>query len=75
MDGGDVRIVDGREHPCFAPKVGQAVRVRSHTLRQELQRNFAAELRILGPPHHAHPALADLGDEAVMLQYLTRFRH
>ena len=42
-----------------------------HRLGQHLQCNLAPELRVLGLPDHAHPALADLLDQAVVEQLLS----
>ena len=41
-------------------------RIGCHPLGKDLQRNLAAELRILGPPNDTHPTLADLLDQAVV---------
>ena len=40
---------------------------------QDLERDVALQLGVEGLPHHAHPALADLLDQAVMEQCLSGF--
>jgi hypothetical protein len=49
------------------------IRIPGTGLGHELQGNVAVEARVLGLPDDAHPALADLLDQAVVQQLLSGF--
>ena len=65
VQGGDVRVVEGGEHPCLALEAGEALGVQGEVLGQQFERYVAAELRVGGAPHLPHPALAELGGDLV----------
>ena len=51
----------------------QAMRIRRECLRKQLDGDLAIQIGIHRLPHHSHPALADLLDEAVVGQLLAGF--
>ena len=65
-DGGDVRMVERGEHARLAFESRHAFGVTGERLGQHLDRDVAAERGVGGPPHDAHPSLADLLDETVV---------
>ncbi len=66
VDRGDVRVVQRREQACLALEASHALRLGGDSLRQDLDRDVALELRVARPPHDAHPALTDLLGQAVV---------
>ncbi len=64
----DVGVVQGGEAAGLAPEARQPVRVTGHLRRQRLERHLPAELEVLGPVHHPHPAAPDLFDDPVVPQ-------
>ena len=73
MERHDVGMVQGGDGPRLTLETRAALRIGGHPLGQDLQRNLATELRVLGLPDHTHPALADLLDQAVVVQLLAGF--
>jgi hypothetical protein len=71
VEGGDVLVAEGCLEPGLALEAGQAIRVRGHLLRQQLERHLPAEALIAGAVHLAHAAVAEQGEHAVMAQRLT----
>ena len=55
----------------FAPETGQCLLVFGYFVGQELEGNKAAELHILSLVNDAHPAAAQLLDDAVVAQFKT----
>ena len=62
----DVGVVQRRSCARLAAKAFQGLRVLCDLVRQELERDEAAKIGIFGFEHHAHPAAAELTDDAVM---------
>jgi hypothetical protein len=71
-DGGDVGMVQRREKPGLAFEARHAVRIGGERPWQALDRHLAIKLGVRRLPHHPHAALADLCDEPVVQQILTR---
>ncbi len=71
VDRGDVRVVQRGEQLGLALEARQPVRVRGKILGQDLDRHLTVERGVQRPPHHAHPARAELLDETVVRQHLT----
>ncbi len=71
VDRGDVRMIQRRQHAGFALEALQTFAVGSELVGQQLDRDVAAETGVTGAPHHAHAALADLLDQAVVPQLLA----
>jgi hypothetical protein len=61
VDAADVRVVERRKHPRFAPEARDLLGVVCERLGQDLQRDVAIELRIARAVHLAQPTFADLG--------------
>src|SRR6267378_1583720 len=59
-------MVQRRSGSRLLHKALHSIRVSSNISGQNLQRNFAIKFRVLGQINLAHPACADLGDDAVM---------
>ena len=62
----DIRMVQRRGSARLALKSLERSRVGRHAQRHKFQRHLPPQLRILSAIHHAHPAAADLFDDAVM---------
>ncbi len=60
VDGGDVRVVQGREGPRFALEARQAFGVGGKRIGQNLDRDLAAERGVGAAPHLPHAAFTDL---------------
>ena len=71
VDGADVGVVQRRRGPRLAAESGQGLGIVGEVWRQELQRDEALQPRILGFVDHAHPAAAQLLDDAVVRERLT----
>ena len=56
---GDVRMIECREYLRFPSEPGEAVGIVDEALRQDLQRDVASELCVLGAIDLAHPARAE----------------
>ena len=66
VDRADIRMIQSGGRARFALKSLERVRIARGFFRQEFQRDEAAERGVLGFVHHAHPAAAELLDDAVM---------
>ena len=66
VNGADVRVIQRRRGSSLAAKATQRVRVASQFVRQELHRDNPMEPLVLRLVHDAHPARADLLENAVM---------
>ena len=62
----DVRVTQRGRGARFALEPTERVRIASQVVRHELERHRAQKPRVLGPVHHAHSALAQLLDNAVV---------
>ncbi len=60
-------VAGGAAVPCPDP-AGEAIRIVSKRLGQDLQRHLAVELGISGPIDLSHPALADQGSHVVVAE-------
>src|SRR5262249_52133115 len=65
-------MIESSERPRLALEARHAIGVPREALRQDFDRHIAPELGIGGPPHFAHPTLADLGGDPVMRDGLLR---
>ena len=65
VDGGDVRMIQGREDLGFSLKTREPIRVSSEQERQDLDRDLTLQLGIGGPIHLAHAALAEQGGDFI----------
>jgi hypothetical protein len=71
IDGGDVRVVEGREEVGFAPEAPQALGVLHHFGRQHLDRDLATQVGVGRPVHLSHPAGAEGRGDPVVRQRLA----
>ena len=55
----DVGMIQGRSGPSLALESFQSLRIRGEKTGQELQGDMAAQFRVLGFIHFAHPAAAN----------------
>ena len=65
VDGGDVRVVQGREGPRFALETRQAFGVGGKRIGEDLDRDLAAERGVGAAPHLPHAAFTDLSGDVV----------
>ena len=56
VDGGDVGMVERRQHPRFALEAGQPLGIGGDVLRQRLDRDVAPELGVARAIDHTHPS-------------------
>jgi hypothetical protein len=75
MDRRNVRVVELRGGSRFAPHARDCFGVRSNLLREDLDRDVAAEARVLCPPDLAHAAGADASDQLVRAEHLVGGDH
>ncbi len=73
VDRGDVGVVEGGEQLGLALEAGQPLGVAGERVGEDLDGDLAVEGRVEGLPDHAHAALADLLDQAVVKQVLSGF--
>ena len=66
VDGADVGMVQGGCGACFPPKARERLRVLGQFFGKKLQGDEAVQPRVLGLIDHAHPAAAQLLDDAVV---------
>ncbi len=66
VDGADVGMVQRGGRARFAAETLQGLRVLGYIVGQEFQSDEAAEARVLGLVDDAHPAAAELLDDAVV---------
>ncbi len=65
VDGGDVRMIERREHLRFATESRQPVGIADDGVRQQLQRDVALQLGVSSAIHLAHGARAEGADDVV----------
>src|SRR5882724_5483263 len=66
VDGADIRMVKGGGGLSFSLEPAQGLRILGHAVRQELQRDKASKLEILGFVDNSHsPAAESLYDAVV----------
>ena len=58
-------MVQRREDSGFTLKPGQAFRIIGEEVREDFEGHIAPELRVLGPIHLPHAALADEGGDFI----------
>src|SRR5215470_10332526 len=66
MNCTNVGMVQGRSGLCFTAKAAQDLSIFGHFVGQKLQRNKAIEFGVLGFEYYAHPATAQLLDDAIV---------
>ena len=66
VDGTDIGVIQRRRCLCLANEPCLDLLLAEQMRRQKLQRDAAAELRVLGLVDNAHAAFADLLDDPVM---------
>src|SRR6185437_15963544 len=66
VNGADVGMIERRSSFPFTSEAAQRLRVVGHIVRQELQRDKATEIEILGLVHHTHPSAAQFLEDAIM---------
>jgi hypothetical protein len=66
VDGADVGMIQGGGSLCFTLEAAQGLSVFCYLVGQELERDEATELHILGLVHHTHPAATQFLDDAVV---------
>ena len=67
----DVRMIECRGSFGLALKAAECLRVLGYVVGQELESHKTTEFDILGLVHHAHPATAELLDDAVVREGLA----
>jgi hypothetical protein len=72
VDGADVGVVHRGSGAGLTYVAIDMLRVPGDLGRDKLKSDVTMKARILGFPHHTHPAFTDLLDQAVVLQSLTR---
>ena len=65
VDGGDVRMIQRREHFRFALKAREPIGIGRERGRQDLDRDLTFQPRVGRPIHLPHPAFADLRGDFV----------
>ncbi len=73
VHGGDVGVVERGECAGLALEAGTALGIGGQRLGQHLDGDLAAQRRVERLPDHAHAALAELVDDAVVQQGLAGF--
>ena len=71
VDGADMRMVERRSRPRFAPKSFDRGRVGRHRRGQKLERDLASEPQILGQIDDTHPATAEQRLDSVVVDRVT----
>ena len=71
VDGADVGVVQGRRRASLAPEPFDGFGARGASGREYLDGHLAAELEVLRPIDHTHPAGAELIEDAVVPEGLT----
>lgn len=66
VDRADVGMVEGGRRPGFVYEAGLGVFIAREIGVEELEGDGPFELRVLGLVDHAHPALAELGEDLVV---------
>jgi hypothetical protein len=66
VDRGDVRVIERAGRTGLPQQAGSGVRMTGGVGRQELERDPAVEVRILGQIDRAHPAGADVAKDPVV---------
>ena len=66
MDGDDVWMIERGSSLCFADKAAQSIFVIGILCGQQLERDFAIELRIAGKINLAHPTFAQRPDNFIV---------
>jgi len=74
IDGRDAGMVEGGQDPRLALETGQPLGILGKGLGQDLDRDLATELAVLGPVDLAHPALAELVGDVVVRQIRSDHR-
>ena len=66
VDGADIRVVQGGGRTRFALKTVKRERIFFRLRRQELERDVAAQVDVLGFIHNTHPSAAELREDTVV---------
>src|SRR6202022_1988668 len=66
MNRADVRVVQGGSRSRLPLETAERLAISSHLLGEELERHEPVQAAILGLIDHAHPATAQLLDDAVV---------
>ena len=73
VDRRDGRVAQRGQQACLAFEAGQTFGIFREHVRDDLDRDLAAEILVQGFPDLAHAALADLLDQAVVEELLIGF--
>jgi hypothetical protein len=71
VDRADVGVMERGGGLSFAQEALLRLGVTEQVSAEEFQRHLSAQLRVLNPIDHAHPALAELLDDPVMADGLA----
>jgi hypothetical protein len=74
MDGPDVRVAHRRQEPGFPLEAGATVGIRRELARKHLEGDVTPESLVPGAIHLAHPALAQLLEDAIWPERLISHR-
>ena len=66
VDGADVGMIQCGGSASFAAETFQSLRIAGKVFGKKLECDKATKLRVFGLVHHAHPAAAELFDDAVV---------
>ena len=66
VNGADIRVIQRRSGSCLALKALQRLRIFLHVFGQELERDVAAEVEVLGFVDHAHTSSTELVQDTIM---------
>jgi hypothetical protein len=75
VNGADVGMVQRRRGARFALEALERLRILRHLFRKELERDHAAEPRVLGFVDRTHPSGPNLFDNAIMGKALANLEH
>ncbi len=68
VDRRDVRVIESGQQPGLALESGESIGIGSERVGQALDRDIAIEDEVSRPPHFAHAAPADRGENLVMAE-------
>ena len=74
VERADVRVVQARDHPCFAQEALHDLAIGLGLVGQELDRHLAAEAGVFGLVHHPHAARAEARQHAVVRDGFTNHK-
>jgi len=71
MDGGDIGMIQRRQHARFPLETGQSFRIVDERGGKNLNRHIAPKLRVVRLVHLTHAACANLRDDLIRAELCT----